>query len=299
MPTSLALTDILTVLFAAAGGAALGLWIAPVVRLFRPYEDFDSPPPAEEPSETPDSEEEEPEGPLPPMCPHCGDPVPWPWWTPLPLWLLWERRCPHCARRIRGPVIVPVLLALACAALAVHFGPGLELLAFAYFAAIAIVLAVVDMRTHRLPDPLVKASYPVSGVLLMLAALDTGAAPLLGAAIGMVGLVALYGLLVLITPMGMGRGDFKISGLLGLYLGWTGLVNVVVALYCWTVLSAVYGVVRAALRWATNDRRAPAGQAFQAARKMPIPLGPFMLVGSLGTILAGDYPARLVAMLVG
>jgi leader peptidase (prepilin peptidase) / N-methyltransferase len=297
VPPVVDLATTLTGLLGALGGAALGAWLSPVVRLFRPSPVLDpttQPAPAGEDAQ-PAQPAEGAQSAQPPMCPHCGADVPWPWWTPLPPLLLRGHHCPLCTRPLPRDPLVPVLLALVCAALAVRFGPGAELAAFAFFAAVAVPLAVIDVRTHRLPDPIVKASYLPAAVLLAIAALQRGPHPLIDAAIAMAGLLAVYAVLVLIgewfSPGAMGYGDLKLSGLLGLFLGWTGLTSAVAAVWLWTVLAAVYGVVHAAVRWMLRDRSVSAGEAFRRARKLSTPLGPFMVGVSLAVICAGSLPA--------
>ena len=114
---------------------------------------------------------------------------------------------------------------LAFAIMALRFGPGPPLPAFCYLAGIGIPLAMIDIRCRRLPDALILPSYPVALAFLGLAALllPGGGRHFLSALAGMVVAWALFLLQVLIYPAGLGGGDVKLSGLLGLYLGWLGL----------------------------------------------------------------------------
>ena len=114
---------------------------------------------------------------------------------------------------------------LAFAIMALRFGPGPPLPAFCYLAGIGIPLAMIDIRCRRLPDALILPSYPVALAFLGLAALllPGGGRHFLSALAGMAVAWALFLLQVLIYPAGLGGGDVKLSGLLGLYLGWLGL----------------------------------------------------------------------------
>ncbi len=108
--------------------------------------------------------------------------------------------------------------------MAIRFGPSPALPAFCYLAGIGVPLAVIDARCQRLPDALTLPSYPVALALLGFAALllPGGAGHFLGALAGLALACGVFLLQVLLYPAGLGWGDVKLSGLLGLYLGWLG-----------------------------------------------------------------------------
>ena len=108
--------------------------------------------------------------------------------------------------------------------MAVRFGPSPVLPAFCYLAGIGVPLAVIDARCQRLPDALTLPSYPVALALLGLAALllPGGAGHFAGALGGLALAWGVFLLQVLLYPAGLGWGDVKLAGLLGLYLGWLG-----------------------------------------------------------------------------
>ena len=86
-------------------------------------------------------------------------------------------------------------------------------------------LAVIDARRQRLPKPLTLPSYPVSLALLGFAALLFSLAARAISWARCAGLALAWGvflLQVLLYPAGLGWGDVKLAGLLGLYLGWLG-----------------------------------------------------------------------------
>lgn len=95
--------------------------------------------------------------------------------------------------------------------------------AYVYLGVLAVVLAAVDARVHRLPDPLVLPSYPVLAVLFGVAALiDFESGRLLRAALAAALVWLGFTLLALLPGGGLGRGDVKLSGLLAGALGWLG-----------------------------------------------------------------------------
>jgi leader peptidase (prepilin peptidase)/N-methyltransferase len=101
----------------------------------------------------------------------------------------------------------------------------------------------------------------------------------LRALIGMAALYAFYFLLVLINPRGMGFGDVKLAGVLGLYLGWLGWGELVSGTFMGFLYGGVVGLLMIALR--------------RAGLKSKLPFGPFMLLGALTAILVGGHLADL------
>jgi leader peptidase (prepilin peptidase)/N-methyltransferase len=163
-----------------------------------------------------------------------------------------------------------VLLAMVAA----WTGPSWRLPAFAYLAALSIALTVIDLDTLRLPFWLVAPSYPVAAVLLGIASLaehDWSSA--VRALIGAVALWGLYRLLHLVYPAGMGYGDVRLSGLLGMYLGWLGWDRLVVGAFLAFLVGGIGGVVLMILR--------------RGSLKTQIPYGPYMLLGAWLGILLG------------
>jgi leader peptidase (prepilin peptidase) / N-methyltransferase len=183
---------------------------------------------------------------------------------------------PPASRPPRWSLTLPT--GLACAVMALRFGPSPALPAFCYLAAIGVPLAVIDARSQRLPDALTLPSYPVALALLGLAALlvASGLGHFLGALAGLALTWGVFLLQVLIYPAGLGWGDVKLSGLLGLYLGWLGGgwldQDVVVAgLFLGYLFAAAAGLVLIAVR--------------RASRKSRLPFGPYLLAGAFTAIL--------------
>ena len=160
------------------------------------------------------------------------------------------------------------------AALAARLGPDAALPAFLYLGAVGVALARVDLRAHRLPNAMTLPSYGIGAVLLAGAALAEGTpAPLLRALLGMVALFGAYFLLAFLYPAGMGFGDVKLAGIVGLYLGWLGWDT-------WAV-----GAMAAFLAAGLTGVALLAGGRIRL--KSAIPFGPFMLAGCLLGVLAG------------
>jgi Type IV leader peptidase family len=163
--------------------------------------------------------------------------------------------------------------ALACAVMALRFGPTPALPAFCYLAGIGMPLAVLDTRCRRLPDALTLPSYPIALALLGIAALllPGGGRQFLTAVLGLALAWAFFLLQVLIYPAGLGWGDVKLSGLLGLYLGWLGPGALTAGLFLGYLFAAATGLGLIATR--------------RASRKSHLAFGPFLLAGALAAVL--------------
>lgn len=212
----------------------------------------------------------------PSHCPGCNEPIAPRDNIPVLSWLVLRGRCRRCRNPIsaRYPA-VELVTAVLFVVMALRFGPHGVLPAYLYLAAVGVALALIDYDVKRLPDVLTLPSYGVGVVLLGLVA-ATGAQdwPFERALIGMGALFAFYFAVWFVYPAGMGFGDVKLSGVLGLYLGWIGWGALAVGAFA---AFAIGGGVGIALMLFAGG-----------GRKTQIPFGPFMLAGALVGILAGQ-----------
>lgn len=215
----------------------------------------------------------------PSACPRCGRAIRPYDNVPVVSWLVLRGRCRDCGEPIavRYPLVeagTGVLYALA----AWWTGPSWFLPALLYLLAISVALALIDIDTRRLPDAIVKPAYPVSLALLALASANPGGeadwAALLRAAVGGAAMFVAYLLMVLAYPRGMGWGDVKLAGVMGLYLGWVGWGALLIGWFAAFVLGGVFGLALIVVR--------------RAGRKSSIPFGPWLLLGTLVGIVAGE-----------
>ena len=218
----------------------------------------------------------------PSACPACGHPIRPRDNVPVVSWLLLRGRCRDCdvPISVRYPLVeatTSVLFALVVGWL----GASWALPAFWYLAAVSVALFLIDVDVRRLPDAIVLPSYPVAFVLLALASANPGGpsdfSALLRAVLAGVALLVFYVVLRIVYPAGMGLGDVKLSGVLGLYLGWVGWSAVVVGAFAAFLLGGVYGVALVVLR--------------RAGRKSTLPFGPWMLLGAALGLVAGPAVA--------
>src|SRR5260221_1406415 len=118
-----------------------------------------------------------------------------------------------------------LVTAAAFGGLWLRFGASPLLPAFCYLAAVGVPLAFIDARHRRLPDLLTLPSYPAALLLLGVAApfVPSGGRHLVYGLIGMAAVWLFFVLQAFIYPAGIGWGDVKLSGVIGLYLGWFGI----------------------------------------------------------------------------
>jgi leader peptidase (prepilin peptidase)/N-methyltransferase len=215
----------------------------------------------------------------PSHCPACGVPIAARDNLPVLGWLLLRGRARCCGARIAVRYLV-VEAATAAAFAGVTWwalqrpGTAWALPAFLYLAAISIALAIIDLDTLRLPFTIVAPAYPVSAVLLgaaSWAADDRG--PAIRALAGGAALWGLYRLLHLIYPAGMGYGDVRLAGVLGMYLGWLGWPALGAGAFLGFCAGGLGGIVLLATR--------------RTQLRAAIPYGPYLITGAWLGVLAG------------
>jgi len=226
-------------------------------------------------------------------CPHCDAPAGW--WHSVPVIgrLATRGRCASCHTKL--PSLHPLVTVMTVAAfLAVAWffiaeadpGPTVAtvvvIVAYLFFVTITVGLTMIDLETHLLPNAIVLPSYAVATALLTLACvLGADWSALLRGAIAMAALWAFYFLLRLVSPRGMGGGDVKLAGVIGLYLGWMGWGAVLLGVFSAFALGGLFGVGLLLTR--------------RAGRRTAIPFGPWMLLGAWVGIFAGEAIARMYA----
>ena len=223
----------------------------------------------------------------PSSCPRCGSAITSRDNVPVLSWVLLAGKCRSCHTTIsvRYP-LVEAGTAAAFVAVTLHLLSDesigtritsglLVLAAYLYLAAVSIALALIDVDVHRLPNSIVLPGYVVGTALLSLAALTSGdVAPVVRAGIGLAAMWFAYFLMAMVYPGGMGFGDVKLAGVLGLFLGHLGWGELAVGSFAAFLLGGFYAIGLLVARRAT--------------RKSGIPFGPWMLVGAWAGIFFGD-----------
>jgi leader peptidase (prepilin peptidase)/N-methyltransferase len=176
-------------------------------------------------------------------------------------------------RPLPGHAWWPVIfVAAAWASVTFRFGDYAHwslLPAFLYLGGLGVGLTMIDLDVHRLPDSIVVPSYPIALVLLLIPTVVTGDwGWLLRAVVAAVVLFVLYLVLALASPQGggLGFGDVKLAGVLGLLLGWLGWGPVIVSVLAAFVIGGFTALILLA--------------AGRVNRSSHIAFGPSMILGA-------------------
>jgi leader peptidase (prepilin peptidase)/N-methyltransferase len=203
-------------------------------------------------------------------CPSCGIDVRPQDNIPVLSWLLLGRRCRGCAQPIsaRYPLVEAGTAVLLGAVAAVHAENTAQLVLGAVLVLFLVPMALIDLDTYTIPN---KLTGPAALCAIALGlALDPGGEP--ERVVAGVAAAGVFLLAVLARPGGMGMGDVKLAGVLGLFLGGAVAVALFAALVLGTLIG---GIVMARVGVA-------------AGRKTKVPFGPFLALGGVIAVLAGD-----------
>jgi leader peptidase (prepilin peptidase) / N-methyltransferase len=199
-------------------------------------------------------------------CLSCRTPIAWYDNVPVVSYLVLRGRCRSCGSPIglRYPA-VELVTGLLVAGCVLAFGVTLEALVAASFCAALVALSAIDLEHRIIPDRIV---LPAAAAILLARTLLEPSAEWALAALG----CSLFLFVaVLAYPAGMGMGDVKLALLLGAGLGRFGPVALAVGMLA-ALLPAAFLLARHG----------------SAGRKMAIPFGPFLALGGVVALFAGD-----------
>jgi prepilin signal peptidase PulO-like enzyme (type II secretory pathway) len=216
-----------------------------------------------------------------PVCQSCGSPRPWRAWSGIIALLTGGSDCAYCGRRrsLRAPIVEVVAILGSIWIYDTQVSPE-RVASSILVTAIFLLIAVIDIE-HRLILHVV--SLPAAIVIGLLGILTPSIGPLRTLAGGVVGFAAVFGLFLLgeafaraihrlrgqpLDEVAFGFGDVNLAGLIGLAVGWPGVVaSLLAGMLAAGFFSLAYLLVMLARRRYT---------AF-----VPIPYGPFLILGAL------------------
>jgi leader peptidase (prepilin peptidase)/N-methyltransferase len=202
-------------------------------------------------------------------CPSCGTPIKPYDNVPVLSWLVLRGRCRACGARIsaRYP-IVEAVTGLLCAAVVIAKGADSDAWLGLAFVLVLVPIVLIDLDVRLIPNRLTLIGAVAALVILALVDRDSIVEALIAA-------VAAGGFLliaVLAYPRGMGLGDVKLAAMMGLYLGRAVAPAMFAALLAGTLIGAVI-IARVGV---------------EKGRKTAIPFGPYLALGGLVGLFAGD-----------
>jgi leader peptidase (prepilin peptidase) / N-methyltransferase len=198
-------------------------------------------------------------------CMSCSTEIAWHDNIPLVSYGVLRGRCRNCGTHI--PLVYPaveLLTALLIAACVFTFGVSWEAAIASFVCSALVAVSAIDLEHRIIPNRIV---VPATAVVLVA---NTLRDPSPEWAIAGAAAFAFLLLTALIYPAGMGMGDVKLAAFMGVALG----KSVAVALMAGMVVAMIPSVVLLARHG-------------QRARKMGIPFGPFLAVGSVIALFWG------------
>jgi leader peptidase (prepilin peptidase) / N-methyltransferase len=201
----------------------------------------------------------------PSACTSCAQEISWYDNVPLLSYVLLRARCRHCQARI--PLVYPaveLVTGVLIAGCVLAFGLTAEAAVAAVFCAVLVAISAIDLEHRIIPNRIVLPATVV--VLAANTARDLSPEWAL-AALGASGFLFTA---ALAYPGGMGMGDVKLALLMGAALGRTVPVALMVGM-----LTAMVPSVVLLIRHGSK------------ARKMGIPFGPFLAIGSVVALFWG------------
>lgn len=205
-------------------------------------------------------------------CRHCQTQLAARDNIPVLTFLVYRGRCRHCGARYGSHYLIAELAA-PCFALITWFSIDDLIIRIGWLAlaVLAAALIVSDLTLHRLPNRLVLAAAIAGATTVIASTISTrDYDALLRAMTGSIALFLLYLALNVLSRGGMGAGDVKLAGALGLYLAHLSWAHLYWATSIAFILGGVVGAVLLLFR--------------RADRKTAVAFGPFMLVGAFAVL---------------
>ncbi len=210
-------------------------------------------------------------------CPHCRHVLAWYHLVPVVSYAVLRGRCGFCRAPIaRAGVFLEVATALLFAGIVQAYGVSGPAVRYAVLTALLLAAAEIDRRHGIIPNRLLVVGAVLGGVLAA-GMPPEGVRASLGAALSAAGIVLVlrWASRRVWGRPGMGLGDVKLAGVLGLYLGWDAL---------WVLYLAALGGGALGLAGLVTGR---------LQRTSHLPFAPFVAVGTL-LYGAGLVPERLL-----
>jgi len=203
-------------------------------------------------------------------CPKCDTPIKPYDNVPLVSWLVLRGRCRHCGEPIspRYPLVELTTGLLWAGVVLARYDDVPALVRGILLVTFLVPIALIDFDTRTIPNKLTLPAAVLALVAIVALDLDFLVEALIAGAAGF----AFFFLAALAYPKGMGMGDVKLAGVLGLYLGRA----VGPAIFIGLIAGVVVGVAVIARKGAKEGRQTK------------VPFGPFLALGGVIALFVGD-----------
>lgn len=201
-------------------------------------------------------------------CPHCNEQLRFYELIPIISYVIQGGKCRHCKQRISPiyPVIefaTGVLFVVAY----LHIGWTFELITALLLSSLLMIVFVSDITYMLIPNKVLLFFLPFFIIMRIISPLEPWYNSILGGIVGFV----LLAIIIIVSKGGMGAGDMKLFGLLGIVLGFG---NVLLTFLLAALLGAIVGGIFMLLR--------------RVEKKQPIPFGPFIVIAALFSYYYGE-----------
>lgn len=201
-------------------------------------------------------------------CPNCSQTIPWYDLIPVLSFLFLRGKCRHCHQRISFVYpVVELVTGFFFAFSYIKTGLNIELVVALSLVSMLMIIFVSDIHYMLIPNRILLFFLPIFIVLRMILPLDPWWDSIAGGLIAIV----LLSVIIIVSRGGMGGGDMKLFGLLGIVLG-TG--KVLLAFFLATLIGALFGGLLLLLKI--------------IGRKQEVPFGPYIIVGALLAYFYGN-----------
>jgi len=201
-------------------------------------------------------------------CPTCKQQLNWYELIPVLSYIIQRGKCRSCQKQIS--FLYP-LIEGATGLLFVYsylkLGLNLELVTSLLLVSMLMILFVSDITYMLIPDKVLLFFLPIFILLRIISPLHPWYDAIIGAVVGFF----LIALIILLSKGGMGAGDMKLFGVLGIVLGWK---NILLTFFIAAFLGAIIGGVLMLLN--------------KVGKRQPIPFGPYIVIGSLISYFYGE-----------
>ncbi|GAA0426007.1 A24 family peptidase [Virgibacillus salarius] len=201
-------------------------------------------------------------------CIHCSHQLHWYELIPILSFLCLKGRCSKCSNRIS--YLYP-LIEISTGLLFVYsylmLGWNSELIIALQLVSMLMIITVSDLTYMVIPNKLLLFFLPLFFILRIISPLTPWWSPLLGGLLG----VCITMFIILISRGGMGAGDMKLFGVLGIVLGYEKLL---LCFFLSCVVGAVFGMLLLVIK--------------KIQRKQPVAFGPYIVIATLITYFYGD-----------
>lgn len=202
------------------------------------------------------------------FCPSCKQQLSWYELIPIISYLLQQGKCRNCDTHIS--LIYPIVEAFTGFLFAFSFmkiGFEVELVTALFFVSMLMIIFVSDITYMLIPNKILLFFLPFFILMRFLSPLTPWYDAIIGAIVGF-GLIAL---IIIVSQGGMGAGDMKLFGVIGIVLGWK---NVLLAFFIAAFLGAFIGGILMLVN--------------KVKKKQPIPFGPYIVIGALISYFYGE-----------